>query len=322
MGETTRLAVSLSKHPWQNLALEEYLLGTVQLEQALLLLWQNEQTVVIGRHQNPWRECLLERLEQEGGYLARRLSGGGAVYHDGGNLNFSFLMGRQVYDEARQTGVVLQALRSLGLEACASGRNDLLVQGRKVSGQAFLKGREASLHHGTLLVAGDLDKLGRYLTVDEAKLAAKGVSSVRERVANLADFLPDLTPQRMAEVLQAEFCQEYGACTAQTFLPETMPELQAPVEKHASDAWRLGKTPPFERVLRLRFAWGGVEIALSLRQGRVSEAKVYTDALTIDWPARLEAILLGKPYSSAALAAAAREAGCEEIAVWLSSIEA
>ena len=322
MSEAARLVLSLSRHPWRNLALEEYLLRQVKPDQALLFLWRNEQTVVIGRHQNPWRECLLERLEEEGGYLARRLSGGGAVYHDGGNLNFSFLMGCQVYDEARQAAVVLRALQSLGLAVCASGRNDLLLEGRKVSGQAFLKGREASLHHGTLLVAGDLARLSRYLTVDEAKLAAKGVTSVRERVANLAECLPGLTPQRLAQVLQAEFCREYGACETQQLSPEAMPELQELIEKHASDAWRLGKTPPFERVLRQRFVWGGVEIALSLRQGRVSEVKIYTDALAIDWPARLEAILLGKPYSSAALAAAAREAGCAEIAAWLNSIEA
>ena len=322
MREMRRLVLSLSRHPWRNLALEEYLLQQVKPDGALLFLWRNEQTVVIGRHQNPWRECLLERLEEEGGYVARRLSGGGAVYHDGGNLNFSFLMGRQIYDEGRQTAVVLGALRSLGLEACASGRNDLLAQRRKVSGQAFLKSREASLHHGTLLVAGDLEKLSRYLTVDEAKLAAKGVASVRERVANLAEFLPGLTPQHMAEVLQAEFCREYGECEVQALSPGAMPELKELVEKHASAAWRLGKTPPFERVLRRRFTWGGVEIALSLRQGLVSEAKVYTDALDTGWPSRLEAVLGGKPYSSAALAAAAREAGCAEIAAWLNSIEA
>ena len=278
--------------------------------------------MVIGRHQNPWRECLLERLEQEGGYLARRLSGGGAVYHDGGNLNFSFLMGWHVYDEARQTAVVLAALESLGLAACASGRNDLLMQGRKISGQAFFKSREASLHHGTLLIAGDVEKLSRYLTVDPAKLAAKGVASVRERVANLTEFLPGLTPQCMAQVLQAEFCREYGGCEVQTLSPETMPELEPLRRKHASRGWRLGKTPPFERVLHWRFDWGGVEIALSFRQGLVSDAKVYTDALATDWPSRLEAVLTGKPYSRAALAAAAREAGCEEIAIWLSTIEA
>lgn len=321
MREVARLALSLSRHPWRNLALEEYLLYQVKPDQALLFLWQNEQTVVIGRNQNPWRECLLERLEEEGGYLARRLSGGGAVYHDGGNLNFSFLMGGRVYDEARQTGVVLRALHSLGLAVCASGRNDLLLEGRKVSGQAFLKGRKASLHHGTLLVAGDLTKLSRYLTVDEAKLAAKGVASVRERVANLAEFLSGLTPQHMAQVLQTEFCREYGDCETQQLSPEAMPELQELVEKHASDAWRLGKTPPFSRVLRQRFAWGGVEIALSLRQGRVSEARIYTDALATDWPSLLEGVLKGKTYSNAALAAAAREAGCAEIAAWLNSIE-
>lgn len=322
MDQGNRLVVSLSQHPWWNLALEEHLLSQVSGEQAVLLLWQNDRTVVIGRHQNPWRECRLELLEAEGGLLARRATGGGAVYHDGGNLNFSFLMGRGVYDVPRQLQTVLDALASLGLAASFSGRNDLLVDGRKCSGNAFLQGRQASLHHGTLLVAGDLERLGRYLAVDPAKLAAKGVASVRSRVVNLAACLPGLTPPRLAAALGASFWRRYGGGgEAELVLPERLPAVAPLAARHASAAWRLGSTPPFGRVLQRRFPWGGVELALALEEGRVREAKVYTDALELDWPAALEEALQGIPYARQELAAAAAGCGCAELASWLATVE-
>ena len=137
MAHDTRIIRTGCKDPWWNLAVEEYLLEQVKPDQCILYLWQNENTVVIGRNQNPWRECRTDLLESNGGKLARRLSGGGAVYHDSGNLNYTFVTGREVYDTERQLGVILSAVRSLGIEAVNSGRNDLTAGGRKFSGNAF-----------------------------------------------------------------------------------------------------------------------------------------------------------------------------------------
>ena len=196
--------------PYENLALERHLLERVEAGACVLYLWQNENTVVIGRNQNPWAECRTALLAEEGGHLARRLSGGGAVFHDLGNLNFTFLVQKPDYDVDRQTQVLLRACRSLGVPAERSGRNDLLAQGRKFSGHAFYAHEGRCYHHGTLLVAADLERMGRYLRPSAAKLRSKGVPSVRARVANLREFLPGLGVEDMAEQLEQAFSAVYG----------------------------------------------------------------------------------------------------------------
>ena len=162
--------------PWKNLAREEFLMGDCADDEAIFYLWRNARTVVIGRNQNAWSECQLDLLESEDGRLARRSSGGGAVFHDLGNLNFSFIVPRRLFSMERQLGVVLGALRSLGIDAEFSGRNDLAIGGRKFSGNAWQLTRDRGLHHGTLLLSADMSMMSRYLNVDPEKLKAEGVT--------------------------------------------------------------------------------------------------------------------------------------------------
>ena len=177
-------------NPYENLALEEMLLTHVPKESCILYLWQNQKTVVIGKNQNAWKECRFQELEADGGHLARRLSGGGAVFHDLGNLNFTFLIPSSDYDLSKQMSVILEAVRSLGIDAQKSGRNDVTVDGKKFSGNAFCQKGGNSYHHGTLMLRVDTQKVARYLNVSEKKLRSKGVSSVTSRVCNLCDFIP------------------------------------------------------------------------------------------------------------------------------------
>ena len=137
MNNRLTIIESDSTNPYKNLALENWLLDHVAEDEVILYLWQNQHTVVVGKNQNAWKECNISTLEADGGHLARRLSGGGAVYHDLGNLNFTFLAHKARYDVAKQLEVILRGLQRLGIEAEKSGRNDILVDGRKVSGNAF-----------------------------------------------------------------------------------------------------------------------------------------------------------------------------------------
>ena len=195
--------------PYRNLALEQYLTEHVADDACILYLWQNQNTVVIGRNQNAWQECRTGLLEQEGGTLARRLSGGGAVFHDMGNLNFTFSVSTGNYDLPRQQRVILEACRLLGIQAELSGRNDLLAQGRKFSGNSFYNHGGRSFHNGTLLIDADMTKMGRYLSPSPAKIASKGVASVASRVVNLRELCPGLTVAGMTDAMNRAFQQVY-----------------------------------------------------------------------------------------------------------------
>ena len=196
--------------PYFNIATEKLLLESVEENACILYLWQNQNTVVIGRNQNAWVECRTSLLEEDGGKLARRLSGGGAVFHDVGNLNFTFLMRDEDFDVDRQLSVIQEACASFGLSAEKSGRNDLLVQGYKFSGNAFYHTQGHAYHHGTLLIDADMEKLSRYLTPSKAKLEAKGVASVRSRVTNLKLLSPCITCEMMARQMEKAFEKVYG----------------------------------------------------------------------------------------------------------------
>ena len=196
--------------PYRNLAVERYLLEHTPAGSVTLYLWQNKNTVVIGRNQNPWAECNMTQLRRDGGHLVRRLSGGGAVYHDSGNLNFTFLTDARTYNLARQLEVIIGALKSLGINAEKSGRNDILVDGRKVSGNAFYTSGGKKYHHGTLLIDVKTDEMAKYLTVSPLKLQAKGVSSVKSRVLNLKEVCPSLTVPVLQNALVRSFAEIYG----------------------------------------------------------------------------------------------------------------
>lgn len=176
----------------------------------ILFLWRNAETVVIGQSQNPWKECNTRRMEQDGIRLARRSSGGGAVFHDLGNTCFTFMAGKPGYDKSVSTDIILQALRQLGVTAGASGRNDLVMETadgpRKISGSAYRETQDRGFHHGTLLLNADLERLADYLNPDPKKLQAKGITSVRSRVANLAEFLPGISHEQVCEAIVQAFC--------------------------------------------------------------------------------------------------------------------
>lgn len=331
MAERLTVIQSDSTNPYRNLALEEWLLNHVGEDEVILYLWQNQHTVVIGKNQNAWKECNISTFEADGGHLARRLSGGGAVYHDLGNLNFTFLAQKPHYDVTKQHEVILQALLALGIRAERSGRNDILVDGRKVSGNAFYEHKGRCYHHGTLLMQVDGEKMSRYLNVSKEKLASKGVASVKSRVLNLVEVCPQLNAEILKAALTKAFAEVYGG------LPVAMP-LEA-VDKDAWEAlvarysdwdWNYGRQFQFDRSMGNRFSWGRVDIELAIDSGHVRDAQVYSDALVPDFIDALAPKLIGVRYDggemSAAVAAIAVEteaakAPQQELVAWLQSLE-
>lgn len=320
------LTHSLGTDPAENLALEEGILETIKPGQIIFYLWQNQHTVVVGRHQNPWRECRVQLLEQEGGQLVRRTSGGGAVYHDLGNLNFSFLMHRPLYDLDKQLGTILAAVRSFGIPASFSGRNDLLVEGKKFSGNAFAFRTDSALHHGTLMLRSDHDRVARYLQVSQQKMASKGISSVQSRVTNLCQYVPDLTVSRMEQALAEAFAQSYGG-QPQTVPPQSLlPQEQwdALTARHRSWDWRFGQTPSFDLCLEHRFPWGEIQLSLSSRDGRITEAACHSDAMDEAFISRIAPALLEQPFQMPALSQALRQLGgpqAEDLSAWLAQVD-
>lgn len=288
--------------PYENLALEELLFET-QGEGATFYLWQNERTVVIGRNQNAWRECRVELLEGEDGKLARRSSGGGTVFHDLGNLNFTFLLPKENYDLVRQLSVIQKAAAKFGIETSFTGRNDLVLTatGEKFSGNAFRFSNNVALHHGTILISADFSRLGRYLAPSQMKLESKGVKSVVSRVTNLGLHNSDLTVETMKLALMAAFEEEYGAYEPHSWDLIDKDKLEQKRQTYASWDWKFGTTPAFNVSLENRFDFGCMELLLNVQNGVVTSAACYTDAMDDTLAKRVEAMLTGCAYGSGAL---------------------
>ena len=287
---------SNSYNPWRNLAIEKHLADNVRPGDLLLYLWQNDNTVVIGRNQNAIRECNTQLLEEEGGFLARRTTGGGAVYHDLGNLCFTFVASPERYDLERQMKVIQRACRGFGIETQFSGRNDIITdEGYKFSGNAFSVTNNCKIQHGTLMIDVNKERLSRYLTPSKEKMAAKGVKSVKSRVCNLRDLNATVTVDVMKAALQEAFEEEYGQY--EILMPDSdTPEIQNTYDIYASWDWRYGKSPECEMVRSKRFAWGEVQVHLKLKNLCIQECKVYSDALDVEFPQKLEEVLINQRF--------------------------
>ena len=227
----------------------------------------------------------------------RRGTGGGAVYHDLGNINFSFVADKRLYDVKKQLSVIQEALLSYGLQTEISGRNDLTCQGRKFSGNAFAKGQRNNLHHGTLLIKTDGAMMQRYLIVNKAKLMKNGVKSVASRVINLSEVVPELTSENIKQPLVQSFEKVYGG-NAKVLDFDTLinkAEVQAITSEISSHDFLFGRWEHFKTTKKARFPWGGVEISLKIDEAKsiITEAQIATDCLEPETITLAEKLLCG-----------------------------
>ncbi len=287
-----------SHDPAYNLAFEEYVLKN-RTQGSYLLLWQNDKAVIVGANQNTETEINRCFIEENRICVIRRSTGGGAVYHDLGNLNYSFITDAGTPASAFVEPVV-QALRSLGLDACASGRNDILVDGRKVSGTAQQICGSRTLHHGTLLFDTDPERIAGALNPDPEKYQAKGVPSVRSRVGSIrAALRQDMDLPAFWDFLKTALadCLEPDQLTPE----ERTKVMQLKKEKYDTWQWNFGRSPRFATYRKRRFPGGSLEVHLTVVKGKLTEFKILGDFLAVTELSPLENALLGCEYSENAL---------------------
>ncbi len=287
-----------------NMAFDEYALEQLPLDEPLFYLWQNRSAVIIGINQNIHAEVDLDYARQHDIAVARRITGGGAVYHDLGNLNYT-IVGRSTdmeRDYPEYARYMLHALQSLGIRAELSGRNDILVDGRKVSGYAKRVYKDRLMVHGTLMYDVDIEQLTRVLTPPSQKLEVKGIASVRSRVLNLREYLPQFTD--ISTLIQA--LERYLSCQYQDeemLLTEAqLCEIRAiAANKFATSDWLYGRSPSNAVTYAKRLPCGNVAVHMDIKKGVIAQCTITGDFLGNAPIAAIETLLQGCLYERVAL---------------------
>lgn len=271
--------------PYKNLATEEYLLRLCEKEySAVLYLWQNKDAIILGRNQNPYTECNLKKAEEKEVKIARRMTGGGAVFHDLGNLNFTFILPKCVYRQKDTIAVIKEALAEFGLDVQVSGRNDILAAGYKFSGNAFYSNEKSALHHGTILVDSDLNKMNMLLRVSSGKLKRKGVASIHSRVVNLCEIQPDIS----ISLIKAELKRKYIEILSRQCVVERVDEKKVDIKsvpvnlkrKYESEEWIYGNySNTWEFNIKRDFDWGNIILCMNMEKGRIMDMEIDSDTL-------------------------------------------
>lgn len=277
-----RYLKNLHTDPYYNMAFDEYCLESLPIDEPVFYLWQNRPAVIVGFNQEVNTEVNLEYLKQKGIALVRRVTGGGAVYHDLGNLNYT-IVGRSEdleRDYPEYASIMMKALQSLGVPATLSGRNDILVKGKKVSGFAKRVIRNRLMVHGTLMYRVDVDVLTNVLNPSATKLQSKGIASVRSRVANLCDYLPEVQDiqtfsNRLEEILSGHYADAEYQLTGEQLA--TIQKLAD--EKFAQWEWNYGRSPKATLTHSARLACGTVEVHLTLAENRIASCRFGGDFL-------------------------------------------
>lgn len=282
-------------NPHRNQAIERYLLDTCDEGEMILYLWANDKTVFIGKNQNAYTECRLTELLEDGGFVARRFTGGGAVYHDKGNLNFTFIACRGDYDIKNQFAIMMGAMRLLGFNTELTGRNDVVIDGKKFSGNAFYKSESTCLHHGTILINSNYQSIAKYLNVSRVKLNAKGVKSVVSRVGNLSEYRADINADMVAEALIDSLKNRYPDAACEFIKESQLPEdvLKSLTAHYADINYVRGEDIHYNAAFEYRYEWGVADIRLELNGTVIEKAKIYSDALDTEAVELKEKLLTG-----------------------------
>ncbi len=289
-----------STNPYYNLAMEEYLFS-ISDGNDYLLLWRNEPTIVVGKHQNTMEEINSQYVKDKKIHIVRRMTGGGAVYHDLGNLNYSLIIKSNYegdYDFGKFTFPIVRALGRLGVKAEQTGRNDITIEGKKFSGNAQFVSKGKVLHHGTLLFDSQMEELTNSLKVSKDKIISKGIKSIRSRVTNIKDYLAeDIDIMEFKKLLLRYMFDEDEKLEIGELSKEDIQNIENLKEnKYMTWEWNYGKSPDFNIKRSKRFGSGKVEALIDVKDGIIDAIKFYGDFFGTGDLSDIENALKGKRY--------------------------
>ncbi|MBL3643476.1 lipoate--protein ligase [Peribacillus frigoritolerans] len=292
--------------PRINLAIEEYALKHLNIDETYLLFYINRPSIIIGRNQNTIEEINSDYVDEKGITVVRRLSGGGAVYHDLGNLNFSFITkddGDSFHNFKKFTQPVVETLEKLGIHAELSGRNDILAEGKKISGNAMFSTKGRMFSHGTLLFQSEMDHIVSALKVKKDKIESKGIKSIRSRVGNIADFLKEpMSVEEFRSFLLQNIFKDTGKVTEYVLTETDWEKIhEISEDRYQNWEWNYGKSPKFNLQNSHRFPVGSVDIRLEVNRGIIENCKIYGDFFGVGEVADIERKLTGTRYEKEAI---------------------
>lgn len=285
--------------PWFNLAAEEYMLK--HFSDDVFMLWRNANAIIVGKHQNTLAEINFDYVKEKNIKVVRRLSGGGAVFHDLGNLNFTFIRNGQdenLVDFRRFTLPILEVLQKLSVEARFEGRNDLTIEGKKFSGNAEHVYKNRVLHHGTLLFSSHMPDLGMALKINPLKYRDKAVKSVRSRVTNISDHLPHkMDVIQFRDMIMDHIASGHGNVRHYEYTGEDIRAIQELVDKKYSTwEWNFGYSPKYDLSKSIKSNGGFVELHMNVSQGIIKEIRIYGDFFNKRDISEVETLLRDTPH--------------------------
>lgn len=289
--------VSKDYDPYKNLAMEKYLCGLCGKNKLILYLWQNENTVIIGRNQNVYEQCNMDFIKENNIKIARRLSGGGAVYHDLGNLNYTIIGNEKIVSKDEHMKIIIDSIRSFGVDAAASGRNDIVASGKKISGTAYFSSDGVVCQHGCIMVNTNQEMMYRALRVKKDKFASKNICSVYARTVNLCELCLDIDVYKLSEQCIQLFCKRYPNyinVDINGIYEDNYYKLL--LEKFSGAEWNIKEKTNSKIDIYGRLSFGDCSIVFDVEEGVIKKTKLYTDSLLVEPILEVQEILSNIPF--------------------------